>query len=214
MPATYDALSRPVATTLPNGTVTRSSYDRLGRIVQISAALANGQSPTQYIRDVQHNAKGQQISIVYGNGCKATFRYDPLTSRLQSLVSRRDPAQFPTDDPQSPVWGWPGSQIQNLNYFYDASGNISGIRDDAQQIVFFRGVKVEPSQDFTYDSFSRLVQATGREYLSATYDAFDSSTTNLPHPNDGNAMGRYVENYVYDLVDNILSFRHIGSSAS
>ena len=44
-------------------------------------------------------------------------------------------------------------------------GNITHIRDDAQQTIYFRNKRVEPSADYTYDALYRLIEATGREHL-------------------------------------------------
>src|SRR6266702_967554 len=64
-----------------------------------------------------------------------------------------------------PPAGWPGCQVQNLHYTYDPVGNITHIRDDAQQTIYFRNKRVEPSADYTYDAVYRLIEATGREHL-------------------------------------------------
>ena len=55
--------------------------------------------------------------------------------------------------------------MQNLHYTYDPAGNITHIRDDAQQTIYFRNKRVEPSADYTYDAIYRLIEATGREHL-------------------------------------------------
>ena len=57
------------------------------------------------------------------------------------------------------------SVVQELTTFYDASGNISRIRDDAQQTIYFRNRRVEPSTDFLHDATYRLIEAVGREHL-------------------------------------------------
>src|SRR5262249_1846751 len=57
---------------------------------------------------------------------------------------------------------------------------------------------------------------TGREHLGhvgdqpTPYSASDEPRVGLAQPGDGNAMARYVERYVYDLVGNIVSMRHRG----
>ncbi len=38
-------------------------------------------------------------------------------------------------------------------------------QDDAQQTIYFRNTRVEPSTDYTYDAIYRLIEATGREHL-------------------------------------------------
>ena len=57
------------------------------------------------------------------------------------------------------------ARLQNLHYTYDPAGNITHIQDDAQQTIYFRNKRVEPSNDYTYDALYRLIEATGREHL-------------------------------------------------
>jgi YD repeat-containing protein len=108
--------------------------------------------------------------------------------------------------------------VQNLRYTYDPVGNITHIRDDAQQAVFFHNRRVEPSADYTYDALHRLIEATGREHLGqaggslALHSWNDVPRVGLPREGDGQAMGRYAERYVYDEVGNILEMRHRGSA--
>ena len=49
--------------------------------------------------------------------------------------------------------------LQDLNYVYDAAGNLTSIRDHAQQTVFFANTQVEPHNDYTYDALYRLIEA-------------------------------------------------------
>src|SRR6185503_5728885 len=123
------------------------------------------------ITNIDYDAKGQRLLIEFKNGASTTSSYDPLTFRLTQLLTRRKSADFPGDDPQPPVAGWPGKQVQNLHYTYDPAGNITHIQDDAQQTVYFRNTRVEPSNDYTYDALYRLIQATGREHLGQGNDA-------------------------------------------
>ena len=112
--------------------------------------------------------------------------------------------------------------MQNLHYTYDPAGNITHIQDDAQQTIYFRNQRVEPSNDYTYDALYRLIQATGREHLGQQANRRSQpadragrcqrrSIPGIDHPNDGNAMGTYVERYVYDAVGNFLQMQHRGS---
>lgn len=90
-------------------------------------ALLNAESPTSRAR--------------------TTYGYDPFTSRMTRLLTRRNPAGFPEDCPSLQQANWPGCQIQNLVYTYDPAGNLTAIRDNAQQTIFFRNQRVEPSND-------------------------------------------------------------------
>ena len=110
--------------------------------------------------------------------------------------------------------------MQNLHYTYDPAGNITHIRDDAQQTIYFRNKRVEPSADYTYDAIYRLIEATGREHLGQVGGAPIRRTRTMTQPrvgirlapaNDGNAMGTYIERYVYDAVGNFLKMQHRGS---
>ncbi|HEX5684813.1 MAG TPA: RHS repeat-associated core domain-containing protein, partial [Ideonella sp.] len=71
---------------------------------------------------------------------------------------------------------------------------------------------VTASADYTYDALYRLLVAEGREHIgqvsqheTSWNDAF---RVNLPHPNDGQAMRRYVEQYSYDPVGNFVQLVH------
>ncbi len=189
----YDALNRVTATTSPDGSVIQPSYNEAGLLERIDAEL--GGEPTPVVDAVDYDSKGQRVEIRYGNGATITYTYDPLTFRLTRLRTVCD-----------------GDLVQDLGYIYDPIGNITRVRDDAQQTVFFRNRRVEPSNDYRYDPTYQLVEATGREQLGENPpDPFDSSRTGLPHPGDGNAMGSYRENYAYDAAGNLLQVRHLGS---
>ncbi|HKV08113.1 MAG TPA: SpvB/TcaC N-terminal domain-containing protein [Thermoanaerobaculia bacterium] len=177
-----------------------------------------------------YNAKGQRLRIDYKNGASTFHGYDPLTFRLTHLYTRRGAAfTEDCDNPQPPPPTMAAPDIppqgkacglQNLRYTYDPIGNIAYIQDDAQQAIYFNNQRVEPSNDYIYDALYRLIQATGREHLGQTGgvpnpstapEAFNAFHTRLDHPGNGNAMGTYIERYVYDAVGNLLEMQHRGS---
>ena len=161
------------------------------------AVLLDGATANQHIvRNIDYNAKGQRVLIEYGNGARTEYSYDADTFRLAQLLTIRS---FNTP-------------LQALNYFYDPVGNITRIRDDAQQTIFFNGQRVEPSADYAYDAIYRLIAATGREHIgqhaSPQVDEDDSPRMNQPLPTDSAAMRNYTERYDYDPVGNILAMIH------
>ncbi len=195
----YDALNRPTEMTTPDNSVISLVYNEANLLEQIGAKLRGASSATTFITDIDYDAKGQRTLIDFGNRVRTTYKYDLQTFRLIHLMTTRD-----------------DGQLQNLHYTYDPAGNITSIRDDAQQTVYFNNRRVEPSAEYTYDAIYRLIEATGREHLGGAGhptapDAFNGFHTRLDHPGDGNAMGTYVERYVYDAVGNILSMLHRGS---
>ena len=163
---------------------------------------------------IGYNARGQRISIGYGNGTTAAYGYDPQTFRLTSLTTTR-PGSFTAAQ----------QTVQALSYFYDPVGNVTAIRDDAdtQDVIFFRNQRVEPSASYAYDAVYRLIAATGREHLGQSGGTLlppnqvtndDSFHMGLPQPGDGTAMGTYTENYAYDAAGNLQSMGHVVSSGN
>jgi RHS repeat-associated protein len=240
----YDALNRAIQTLAPRSSLGRGKFniiqpvfneanllERIDVWLERAAAPAglivslNEQPSPVGVTNIDYDAKGQRIRIEYKNGATTLYTYDPLTFRLSNLLTRRKAADFPGDDPQPPIAGWPGRELQNLYYTYDPAGNITHIHDDAQQTIFFKNKRVEPSNDYTYDALYRLIQATGREHLGQVGGApIPHSPNDSPRvgilssdgaghfaPNDGNAMGNYIERYIYDAVGNFLQMQHRGS---
>ena len=184
------------------------------------------------VDNIDYDAKGQRLRIDYKNGATTRYRYDEETFRLIQLRTVRGNK---SEDDCAPIFeprtcedppaicqrlGSNVCIVQDLSYTYDPAGNITHIKDDAKQIIFFRNKRVEPSNDYTYDALYRLIHATGREHLGQTNgvrnppvapDAFNMFHARLDHPGDGNAMGTYIERYVYDEVGNFLKMQHRGS---
>ncbi|WP_232442242.1 SpvB/TcaC N-terminal domain-containing protein [Burkholderia ubonensis] len=239
----YDALNRPIQSVAPRSSLGRGKFnviqpvfneanllERVDVWLERAAEPAGLLAPTNVapspvgVANIDYDAKGQRLLIDYKNGASTFYSYDPLTFRLTQLLTRRKAADFPGDDPHPPIAGWPGKQVQNLHYTYDPAGNITHIQDDAQQAVYFRNKRIEPSNDYVYDALYRLIQATGREHLGQggapiAHSHNDAGRVGLVSadaagrfaPNDGNAMGTYIERYVYDAVGNFLQMQHRGS---
>lgn len=191
------------------------------------------------VTDVSYDAKGQRTRIdrasADGRLISTSYVYDRETLRVSHLYTRRgldaatrqgvafgDDCDNPGPPPPTvpapaspPLGGSCG--LQNLHYTYDPAGNITHIRDDAQQTVYFNNRRVEPSAEYTYDAVYRLIEATGREHLGQVGGApiphsyNDVPRVGQPHPGDGQAMGRYLERYVYDLVGNFVEMQHHGT---
>ena len=130
------------------------------------------------VANIDYDAKGQRLRIDYKNGASTLYSYDPLTFRLTHCYTRRNagvpsPTTAITRTATATIAARlaQGSlRLQNLHYTYDPAGNITHIQDDAQQTIYFRNKRVEPSNDYTYDALYRLIQATGREHLGQDGD--------------------------------------------
>jgi RHS repeat-associated protein len=242
----YDALNRPIQSVAPRSSlgrgkfnVTQPIFNEANLLERVDVWLERATAPAALldpsnlapspvgVANIDYDAKGQRQRIDYKNGASTVYSYDPLTFRLNQLLTKRKAADFPDDDPQGPVAGWPGKQVQNLHYTYDPAGNITHIKDDAQQAIYFKNKYIEPSNDYVYDALYRLIQAEGREHLGQGGAPIPHSyndarrvgilSANPPGrfaPNDRSAMGRYTERYVYDAVGNFLQMQHARSDAA
>lgn len=201
---TFDALNRPLTLTTPDRSVIYPILNEANLLEKVEVQLRGAAARTVFVKDINYDAKGQRQLIRYGNDVVTTYEYDDKTFRLIHLRTDRASA-FPADRPKG---------IQNLFYTYDPVGNITEIRDDAQQTIFYNGEVVSPRNEYVYDALYQLIQAEGREHIGQVadpqpeYNSDDFPRVNLPHPNDGNAMREYTELYEYDSVGNILRMIH------
>ncbi len=219
----FDALNRTTEMIAPDDSRVRPGYNEAHLLERLEVNLRGEECDgrpvwTPFVTNIDYDAKGQRTLIEYGNGAATSCTYDPVTFRLSHLQTWRDAAAFPGDCPQPTPDGWPGCQVQNLHYTYDPVGNLTHVRDDAQQAVYFRNKRVEPSADYTYDALYRLIEAAGREHLGQVGGApaptsyNDRPRVGIPlASSDGNAVGRYLERYVYDAVGNLERVIHRGS---
>lgn len=158
------------------------------------------------VRNIDYDAKGQRTRIEYGNNTYTAYTYDDETYRLIRLETTR--SGFPVNE----------RVVQDLSYAYDPVGNITSIRDDAQQTVYFNGQVVGPHCGYIYDAIYRLIEANGREHVGqagrpwTSYN--DAGRDNLPHPHDGQAMRNYTENYEYDAVGNFEKLIHQAANSN
>jgi len=225
----YDALNRPIQTVTPHSAmmhpnIVRPSYNEASLLERLDVWLQQPAAPNtllavdtadlHVITGVDYNARGQRLLVSHGNDVTTSYEYDPDTFRLIHLVTTR-PDRFAKEE----------RVVQDLNYTYDPTGNITRIADaaDTQPVIFFRQQRVDPSSDYDYDAVYRLAGAAGREHLGQTGGGLaapaqvsndDAPRTNdglghrLLNPGDGNAMGNYTERYTYDAVGNLLTMVH------
>lgn len=192
--ADWDAQNRVTARRTADGSETRFAYDPGGLLVGESVSVRGGPL-RDVIRAVEHDAHRRRTRIDYANGATSRFAFDPLTQRILSVQTTR---------------AGDGAVLQDLRYTWDAAGNVTLLRDHAQQAVFFNNQVTDATQRFTYDSAGRLIRAEGREHVAGQTapDRTDAARTGLAHPADGAAMQGYREFYTYDLADNLVEQVH------
>jgi RHS repeat-associated protein len=219
----FDALNRVIQQIAPYSSVAGTTlnivqpgYNEANLLATIDTWLQQAAEPAgllvastasyHAISKMDYDEAGQRTAVAYGNGASTAYTYDSQTFRLTRVMTTRS-----SDN----------ATLQDWQYFYDPVGNITHLQDDAQQTIYFSNQRVEPSADYTYDAIYRLIKAAGREHLGQTGGTPNAPTPqsyndwanlNLPHPNDGNAMGTYLENYGYDAAGNLQQLQHLGSS--
>jgi RHS repeat-associated protein len=190
----FDALDRVTSIVTPDGSEALPIYNEANLLESLSVRLRGDAAATPFVRKVSYDAKGQRELIAYGSDVISRYVYDSEMPRLVGLRT----TQFHDT-----------AVLQDLGYTYDPVGNITEIRDGAQQTRFFDNAVVSADQRLEYDDLYRLVSATGRELA-----AWQQPTPNdvpvqaLPLANDGQAVRRYTEHYQYDQAGNLKSVRH------
>lgn len=187
----YDALNRPVLLTQADGSIIQYTYNK-GALLETVEVQHRGVGNYQtYISDVNYNEKGQRTDIYYGNNSKTKYEYDDKSFRVKRILTTRNTGI---------------DILQNIYYFYDPIGNITEMRDDAQQINYFDNAVIAPTGKYEYDPLYRLLKAEGRELSSLNAPDYGDFANNIPVPNpSANAMQNYTQLFVYDELGNIQS---------
>ena len=220
--ATYDALNRPIQMVTPHNPamqpdVLRPAYDAGGHPLALDAWLQQAAAPASLldpatadrhaVTAIAYNARAQRLSIALGNGTATTLLRPP---DVPPGGSHHHPARQlrgqPADRAGAGIFLRSGGERHRDPRYRRHPG-----RDRFQQPTC-RAVR-----RIHLRCADRLIGATGREHLGQTGDALnvpqqvtndDSFRTSLPQPGDGNAMGVYTENYIYDALGNLLTMGH------
>ena len=201
----FDAVGRPIEIEKPDGSIVEITYDQAGffKAIDAKAVDDSGSGPTFGVTDITYDAKGQRQSIEYDNGVETEYEYDRFTFQLKGLKTTRDASDV----------------LQDIHYTYDPMGNITSIRDHAQQTLFYDNGVVEPHKAYAYDSLYRLIETSGREHEGQSGQVTptswnDEHRTGLAHKHDGQAMRTYDRGYEYDQVGNLSKMRHQAGTLS
>ena len=140
----FDALNRPIRIVAPNSTLATANiltptYNEANLLETVSAQLRGAAATTPFVTNADYNEKGQRTRIDYANGASTIYKYDPDTFRLIGLVTARntDPEPFWEDKSKITLPAFAGDVLQYLTYTFDPVGNITYIKDDAQQTIYF-----------------------------------------------------------------------------
>jgi RHS repeat-associated protein len=207
----YDALNRITQRTTPDGSVTLPTYNAAGLLETVQVGVG-GATPGTVISNIDYNARGQRVLYDYADPtvtpspsnpaatCEVTYTYDPDTFRLTHLVTNRLASGTAS-----------AAKLQDLLYTYDPVGNVVEVDDNADTAPIFSGTTpVRGDGFYRYDSIYRLIYAQGREHPGQQQPTgtFEIANSQIPHPNDLQALVQYFEKYSYDQVGNIQKIAH------
>ena len=213
--SSYDALGRAIEIVSPSGQRLVPEYARSGAL---RAVTIDGRP---YVELIARNARGQRVLIAYGNGTMTRYAYDPDTFRLSRLRTER--ATVAGD-----AWTGTGPPLQNYDYEYDAVGNCTELTERTPRC----GVSATPAgrdalvRTFAYDGFYRLTSATGRACATiaevrplddlprcgAVGVAYTGGPASPSQANAPYVTTTYVERYRYDDAGNLLDLVYHATS--
>jgi RHS repeat-associated protein len=189
----YDALGRVIQATDADNNQQSIGYLLSGHLGQLSLLTNDDKKTTLPVQNITYNAKGQRISIRYGNGLTTNYQYEQTTWALQQLQT---------------------GSIQNLSYVHDPVGNVVQKTDAGQPTVFYNNQQVSSVATYTYNALYQLLQATGREQQTSAGNS--DLDVPLPRPtaqvNDTQALQNYTENYTYDDAGNLTQTQHVANN--
>nr|MDJ0718444.1 RHS repeat-associated core domain-containing protein [Prochloraceae cyanobacterium] len=207
----FNAIQQLIAETTPDRSVKTNNYNRLGLLERVTVAFPDG-TEQPIINNIKYNAKGQRVAIDYANGVKTTYSYEDTTWRLIKLYSTRSNRDSKGKERKS--------VLQDIAYTYDPVGNITRLKDNSYQTVFYNNQIVEPLSDYTYDALYRLIEANGRQHPGINARTHKNNSENedfkqskfIPLSNS-NALENYQETYTYDDGGNLIKTTHTASNS-
>ncbi|KAF4437661.1 putative insecticidal toxin complex protein [Fusarium austroafricanum] len=173
-----------------------SAYDNYGHIIEN--------------KDAQGNRTRSRFSL-QGHVEKVEFS----STRDSTWKPYLSHATFMADGLPSSMKG--GREVlEDITHVYDCNGRRVFTRDDSEQTKYFKGSRVKPEWDYTYDVNGMLISATGRAQFTSSRDGGNQLS---PHSamsgqktsrgaTDGNQLYQYLETYDYDLEGNIKWMKH------
>lgn len=186
---TYTSLGESQAQTDAMGNLSLFTYTVAGQTKKVGLRLT-GAALEWLVSAISYNASGQVEQETAGNGVITTACYAEENGRLQHLLSE-DGA---------------GKRLQDLHYTYDPVGNIIRLEDRAQPIRHFNNRKLEPINDYRYDSLYQLVEARGLEVVTPGYGP--ELPVLQPTPLDPAQLRPYTQTFDYDVAGNLKERHH------
>ncbi|TKJ70181.1 type IV secretion protein Rhs [Pseudomonas sp. CFBP13508] len=186
----YDSSGTTLKQTDAKGHSQRYSFNVAGQLKTLHLKVADQPVERVIISDIEYNAFGQIQSQRAANGVINRAKYDMASGRLCELSASKA-----------------GRLLQDLQYVFDAVGNVLSITDKAQPASFANNQQVQAVSRFTYDSLYQLTSATGREAQAAI-----TQPKLVPAASMTIGVGElfnYTQHFAYDTGSNLTTLRHV-----
>ena len=175
----YDSWGRMLNMIYPDGEEVTYNYTFGGDLVAMYGV--KNDEYRDYVKNITYNDFGQKKSVVYGNTTYAEYEYDEL-HRLSILRSYSA-----------------NGTMQNIEYLYDAAGNIYYIENRAGQAG---GIGGRYTNQYAYDELNRLsmvdVRSTGGNYyLNYQYSPAGRMANKHSSVNNGYGTNSFIQDLAY-----------------
>jgi len=173
------------------GNLRTFGYDLAGKPEEAWLQVAGEGKPLQrLVSAIRYNAQDQVERETAGNGVLTHAEYaadDGRLIRLTAIIGNQPP-------------------LQDLNYVYDAVGNIVELQDLSQPVTHFNNQRIDPINRYRYDSLYQLVEARGWEVSQPSHGP--ALPVLLPTPLDPNQRRNYTQRFEYDRGGNLITRQH------
>jgi YD repeat-containing protein len=189
----YDGAGNPVATTDPNGHITRSAYDPGQRLTGRTDALGGDTT-------FAHNALGQVIEVTAPNGAATAFTHDPLGRQLTESSPDRGDLVY-THDAADRLLTRTDARGITATYSYDALDRLVAVRYPA------------PGEDITFiydDCPFGIGRLCAREDASGHYAFAYDAYGNLVRQEYTAEGVTYTTTYSYDAAHRLVALGYPG----
>ena len=191
----YDALDRVTLAIDPDQNETQPEYLLSGLLNKLSLTTADNGLTTHYVNGISYNARGQRLTVRYGNNTITKYKYDPKTFAVTRINT----------------WAHDRTALQEVCYEYDPVGNVFYKKSPIEDTQYYNGQAIAPASNYLYDSLYQLLLADGREKIGngKIHDPHAPAQPFIPGVDDDQAIQNYLEHYTYDLAGNLIKTQHI-----
>ena len=196
---TYNALGTTLSESNSSFT-TNYTYNSAGQIYSISTSIQESDFSQNIIEEIQYDANGQRVEVIYGNKTSTKYIYENSTLNLTGIKTSKLIDNTPN--------------IQELHYTYDPVGNITQCLNPLDTTIYNINQEVEAVSTYTYNALYQLIEATGRQHPGVSAKTSkDKVYSVLKNINDLESLENYMQYYKYDYAGNLISKQHSATNA-